>query len=72
MGAVLGPSKLDMIPWDYNSKDHVERAYLQRVACGWRSEEVPEWVEKTPKGAMNVYWLVSPRVLLIENNSLRH
>jgi hypothetical protein len=59
MGVVQGPSKLDLIPWDYNSPDHVERAYLQRVACGWRSEEIPDWIEKCKKGVMNVYFLVS-------------
>jgi len=54
-----GPSKLDLVPWDFNSEEHTQRAFLQRVACGWRWDEIPDWVEKCKKGKMMVYWLVS-------------
>lgn len=58
MSVLPGPSKLDLIPWDYNSEDHTKRAYLQRVACGWRQEEVPDWIEKCKEGKQVLYWLV--------------
>ncbi|KAH8912275.1 hypothetical protein BR93DRAFT_70761 [Coniochaeta sp. PMI_546] len=58
MSVLPGPSKLDLIPWDYNSEEHRHRAYLQRIACGWRFGEVPDWVEKCKEGKMMVYWLV--------------
>lgn len=61
MSVLPGPSKLALIPWDFNSEEHTQRAYLQRIACGWRFEEVPEWVEKCKDGKMMVYWLVSLR-----------
>jgi hypothetical protein len=65
MGSVPQPSKLEFVPWDFNSEEHTERVYLQRVACGWKWEEVPQWVEKCKEGKMMLYWLVSrsPTVL---------
>lgn len=51
------PSQL--IPWDHHNAEHVERMYQQRVACGWRAEEVPDWVEDAKKGGKLFYWIVS-------------
>ncbi|KAK5628528.1 hypothetical protein RRF57_004243 [Xylaria bambusicola] len=30
----------------------------QRVACGWRADEVPEWVESAKRGGKMFYWVV--------------
>lgn len=64
MTARTGPSELDLIPWDFTSEEHTQRAYLQRVSCGWRWDEVQDWVENCKAGKMMVYWLVSPRRLV--------
>ncbi|KAB5532552.1 hypothetical protein GE09DRAFT_369612 [Coniochaeta sp. 2T2.1] len=58
MSVLPGPSKLDFIPWDFTSEDHVQRAYLQRFACGWRWWELDDWVKANKAGKMMVYWLV--------------
>ncbi|KAI1083397.1 hypothetical protein F5B20DRAFT_403858 [Whalleya microplaca] len=49
---------MQFVPWDHLSRDHVERMYEQRVACGWRAEEVPSWVESAKKGGKIFYWVV--------------
>lgn len=33
--------------------------YLQRLACGWRSEEIQKWVELGRAGQKTLYWIVS-------------
>lgn len=33
--------------------------YDQRVACGWKSDEVPSYVEFAKKGKRVFYWVVS-------------
>ncbi|KAI5868441.1 hypothetical protein GGS23DRAFT_30907 [Durotheca rogersii] len=50
--------KVELIPWDHQNPDHVERLYDQRVACGWRSDEVPLWVESAKKGGKIFFWIV--------------
>lgn len=53
-------SRVELYPWDYHSSDHIERMYLQRLACGWRSEEVHEqWVRLCREGHKTLYWVVS-------------
>lgn len=52
-------AKVQLIPWDFTSREHTERAYQQRVACGWRSEEVEKWVAMSKAGTKTLYWLVS-------------
>ncbi|KAL9113940.1 MAG: hypothetical protein Q9227_002074 [Pyrenula ochraceoflavens] len=37
--------KAELIPWDYESKEHVTRLYDQRIACGFMAEKVPSFVE---------------------------
>ncbi|KAL7627673.1 hypothetical protein AAE478_001866 [Parahypoxylon ruwenzoriense] len=49
--------KIELIPWDHLSPEHVKRMYDQRVACGWRSDEVPSWVEAAKKGGKIFYWV---------------
>lgn len=33
--------------------------YLQRLACGWRSDEIQKWVELGRAGQKTLYWIVS-------------
>lgn len=52
--------RIDLVPWDYDSPAHVERMYIQRLACGWRSEEVhTKWVELSRAKKKTLYWVVS-------------
>ncbi|KAJ4418977.1 hypothetical protein N0V82_005202 [Gnomoniopsis sp. IMI 355080] len=52
-------ARIDLVPWDYDSSEHVERMYLQRLACGWRSEEVREkWTGLGRQGHKTLYWVV--------------
>ncbi|KAI1461290.1 hypothetical protein F4805DRAFT_277499 [Annulohypoxylon moriforme] len=50
--------KIELIPWDHSSPEHVQRMYDQRVACGWRADEVPQWVDASKKGEKLFYWAV--------------
>ena len=51
-------SKLTLIPWDYESEQHAERMVAQRIACGWRSDEVELWRDLGRKGIKEYYWIV--------------
>lgn len=51
-------AKVELIPWDYSSDAHVQRMYDQRVACGWRSEEVDHWKRSQACGLRCFYWIV--------------
>lgn len=33
--------------------------YLQRLACGWRSDEIQKWVGLGRAGRKTLYWIVS-------------
>ncbi|KAI1763660.1 hypothetical protein GGR53DRAFT_497035 [Hypoxylon sp. FL1150] len=48
--------KIELVPWDHMSPEHVQRMYDQRVACGWREKEVPLWVEAAKRGGKGFYW----------------
>ncbi|KAI1386469.1 uncharacterized protein F4822DRAFT_317060 [Hypoxylon trugodes] len=48
--------KIELVPWDFSSPEHVQRLYEQRIACGWRAEEVPSWIEEAKKGGKIFYW----------------
>ncbi|KAI0393722.1 hypothetical protein F5Y17DRAFT_431037 [Xylariaceae sp. FL0594] len=47
-----------LIPWDPDSEDHVERMKRQRIACGWKVEQVESWREPQRKGDSGLYWVV--------------
>ncbi|KAI0132248.1 hypothetical protein BJ170DRAFT_238180 [Xylariales sp. AK1849] len=49
--------KVELIPLDHNSEEQATRLYDQRVACGWRAEEVPSWVESAKNGGKIFYWV---------------
>lgn len=50
--------KVELIPWDHTSEAHYERMYDQRIACGWRANEVPDWKDSQLKGNKAMYWVV--------------
>ncbi|ROW14594.1 hypothetical protein VPNG_03282 [Cytospora leucostoma] len=50
--------RVELVPWDFDSQEHQERMYLQRLACGWRSEEVQKWVELGRAATKTLYWIV--------------
>ena len=52
-------SKVYLVPWDAADDGQVQRMHDQRVACGWREIEVPEWKELMLKGEKIFYWIVS-------------
>lgn len=52
-------NKVGLIPWDPTNEDQFQRMYVQRLACGWREEEVAEWKNKWEKGTKFTYWIVS-------------
>lgn len=58
----MSTQKVDLIPWDPTNEKQYQRMHDQRVACGWRIEEVPQWKEKQLKGIKFLYWIVSQPV----------
>ncbi|PKS08650.1 hypothetical protein jhhlp_005039 [Lomentospora prolificans] len=63
--------KVNLIPWDYKSEEHVNRLYDQRVACGWRSEEVASYAKEGEKGGKVFYWIVCGLYVLSEEHPER-
>lgn len=51
--------KVELIPWDPESADHVERMFDQRVQCGWGADKVRDsWTEWQRSGMRSLFWLV--------------
>lgn len=59
-------SNIQLIPWDPESGDHVQRLIQQRIACGWNEEMVePDWREQQRLGHKSIHWVVrSPHFLV--------
>jgi hypothetical protein len=55
----MANEKVELILWDPKSPEHADRMLKQRVACGWRYDEVEEWQLKQIKGTKCLYWIVS-------------
>ncbi|CAM1511573.1 Fc.00g090860.m01.CDS01 [Cosmosporella sp. VM-42] len=51
-------TKVELIPWDPTDEKQFQRMVDQRIACGWRQEEVGEWKEKMLNGQKFLYWIV--------------
>ena len=51
--------KIELVPWDASSEEHVKRMFDQRVACGWKEDEVEEWRGRQTNGTRFMYWIVS-------------
>ncbi|KAJ8131279.1 hypothetical protein O1611_g2345 [Lasiodiplodia mahajangana] len=47
-----------LVPWDPNSQEHVDHMRLQRIACGWKVEEVEGWRDPQRKGHIGLHWVV--------------
>lgn len=61
---VLGNSKtstpyVTLVPWDPDSKEHVDRLFNQRIACGWKSNQVEKWRGLQKEGKIAISWVVS-------------
>ncbi|KAI1267459.1 hypothetical protein F5Y18DRAFT_303512 [Xylariaceae sp. FL1019] len=56
--SVRGPGAVYLIPWDPDSQDHIDRMKLQRIACGWKVDEVDSWPQKQKKGVVGLHWVV--------------
>jgi len=52
------PAQIELIPWDPDCPAHVERMIEQRIACGWRSDEVELWQQQQRDGKVNIQWVV--------------
>ncbi|KAI1776959.1 hypothetical protein F4818DRAFT_412396 [Hypoxylon cercidicola] len=65
-------SKIELLPWDHKSPEHIQRMYDQRVACGWRADEVTSWVEEAKKGGKIFYWVLLSDVLDREKLMEKH
>ncbi|KAI1490078.1 hypothetical protein F5X96DRAFT_637887 [Biscogniauxia mediterranea] len=53
-----GRMDIRLIPWDPDSADHVERMKQQRVACGWKVENVEGWRSLQRDGHVELHWIV--------------
>jgi hypothetical protein len=52
------PANVDLIPWDPESPEHVERMVQQRIACGWKDKEVGKWKRLQREGVIALQWVV--------------
>lgn len=55
-------NKVRLIPWDPANAQQYQRMYLQRIACGWRQDEIGQWKDKLLRGTKFLYWIVSFQV----------
>ncbi|CAG9954412.1 unnamed protein product [Clonostachys rosea f. rosea IK726] len=52
-------TKVELIPWDPESPDHIARLVVHREECGWHAEKVAnEWADKQRAGTKCIYWIV--------------
>ena len=58
MSKVRLSPRIELIPWDHTSAEHLDRMYKQRVACGWRSDEIEKWKIMSEEGRKVLYWIV--------------
>jgi hypothetical protein len=58
MASQRASEKVDLIPWDPVDDDHYQRMYSQRIACGWREDEVALWKKEVLAGHVFFYWIV--------------
>ncbi|GAP88177.1 hypothetical protein SAMD00023353_1500450 [Rosellinia necatrix] len=47
-----------LIPWDPDSQEHVDRMKIQRIACGWKVDQVDGWRDPQRKGQIGLHWVV--------------
>ncbi|KAH6693318.1 hypothetical protein DL95DRAFT_393397 [Leptodontidium sp. 2 PMI_412] len=51
-------AKVDLIAWDPESPEHIERMFQQRIACGWKSDLVQKWRGLQREGKMAIQWVI--------------
>jgi hypothetical protein len=51
--------KVQLVPWDPEDEDHVQRLYRQRVACGWKQDKIETWKTLQREGKIAMHWVVS-------------
>ncbi|KAM5358351.1 hypothetical protein ACJZ2D_015367 [Fusarium nematophilum] len=50
--------KIQLVPWDPDSPEHIERLISHRVQCGWHEERVgPQWRGEQKAGEKCIYWI---------------
>ncbi|KAL0940524.1 uncharacterized protein CTRU02_203287 [Colletotrichum truncatum] len=54
----MSRSKVQLVPWDPDSQDHVTRMVDQRIECGWSFDKVPSWQDDQRTGFKCIYWIV--------------
>jgi hypothetical protein len=52
-------AQIQLIPWDPESPDHVERMTQQRIACGWKHDKIEGYRELQREGKVTLQWVVS-------------
>jgi hypothetical protein len=53
------PPPIVLIPWDPDSPEHAERMTQQRIACGWKEDNVKIWKDLQEEGKVGLHWIVS-------------
>jgi hypothetical protein len=51
-------TQVDLVPWDPESPEHVERIVQKRIACGWKHEQVEMWKSWQRDGRLVLQWVV--------------
>ncbi|KFY10807.1 hypothetical protein V492_04840 [Pseudogymnoascus sp. VKM F-4246] len=49
---------ITLIPWDFESEEHRQRLYVQRIACGWKADKISKWAIRQQEGTMSLHWVV--------------
>ncbi|ORY68285.1 uncharacterized protein BCR38DRAFT_471884 [Pseudomassariella vexata] len=49
-----------LIPWDPESQEHAERMAQQRIACGWKQDQIENWKDQQREGLIGLHWIVLP------------
>ncbi|OJD33314.1 acyl-n-acyltransferase [Diplodia corticola] len=71
---MISRSKIQLIPWDPESPDHIQRLVEQRVQCGWHQLRVAsKWRDEQRSGVRCLYWICfSPGDPELEEKLRRH
>lgn len=59
-------SQIELVPWDSESPNHLDRLVEQRVQCGWHEGKVKtSWRDEQREGTKCIYWIVRELILEI-------
>lgn len=64
---IMSPkSQIELVPWDSESPNHLDRLVEQRVQCGWHEGKVKtSWRDEQREGTKCIYWIVRELILEI-------